>query len=127
MLVVGWLVLWGHPIASIDIRFILMRFAASHLTLFGNGPFMYIGREPHVHNDWLQWLYELGAIGAVPLILAIKCAERTKFAIALLVLASIDFPLHEPAAAWFSAIVLGYFMGRGKSDGRTHSLAGIST
>lgn len=124
-LATGLLLYWaGHSdSASLVQRLFMWGGAASDLRWFGNGSYEAIYpmfREPHLHNDWLQLVYELGIIGLVPVAVVLAAATRSEavpFVAALVVIGSFGFPLQMPAAAWFAAFVIGHHL-RGLSDDR---------
>lgn len=77
--------------------------------MFGNGAYerqMNYGIETHLHNDWLQLIYELGIVGLIPM--AVLLAVPSAFAAALVVIGCFGFPLHMPASAALSAFVVGH-------------------
>lgn len=112
----GALLLWHLNIdvstSSLMQRFGLWKDAVAHLTWFGNGSYDYstlIHREPNLHNDWLQFIYELGIVGLIPIALVVYAAgTATAFVAALVAVASFGFPLHDPASAWLAVFVVGY-------------------
>jgi hypothetical protein len=78
----------------------------THAVLFGDG-----SRPEHVHNDWLEILYEHGPIGAaLALLFAVDLARRGGrwgFAwLAFCGLCAVSFALHNPATA-----ILGFLAG----------------
>jgi len=109
--------------SSLMERFAIWRDAISHLTLFGNGSYDYSTvqhREPNLHNDWLQFVYELGIVGLIPIAVVgfAGISGGLPFVAALFVLGSFGFPLHNPASAWFAAFIIGYFVRVGLNEGR---------
>lgn len=92
--------------------------AMQQLTWFGHGIGAWSSasidttetRSYHMHNEWLQLVYELG-IGSV-LVFAVLIRSFGGFTIALIILASFGYPLHEPASAFISAAVLGHLCRR---------------
>lgn len=125
LLVIGWWWL-GWPLGDLESvrqRFMLWQDALSQLSLWGNGSYDFsnvVNREQHLHNDWLQLIYELGIVGLAPLVLFYLAAERgaVPFIFALLVLGSFSFPLHSPASAWMAAFGVGYHLCRRADDRR---------
>lgn len=98
-------------------RLALWQDAVQNLSWLGNGSYDYSTvtyRDPHLHNDWLQLVYELGVVGLIPLA-AILAANRNPqavpFVAALLVIGSFGFPLQMPATAWFAAFIIGHSLG----------------
>jgi hypothetical protein len=97
--------------------------AIHHLTWFGNGSYDFstvINREPNLHNDPLQLIYELGLVGLIPLFVIASAAtvnrEALAFTVCFLVIASLGFPLHVPASAWFGAFMFGHFVGLRRNE-----------
>lgn len=125
-------------ISSVVQRIGLWSDAATGLTWLGHGigsfytEFAYLSgtvdtfieRPEHLHNDWLEIAFELGAVGVV-LVAAmgiIACAAgRRGSSASLLVLAgfaaesSVGFPLHVPCTAFLAALCLGH-LARDRAD-----------
>lgn len=100
-----------HPsTASLSQRLDLWSDALPGLSRWGTGSYyrdMPYGGETHLHNDWLQTAVELGgAVGLVPLVVVLGVPSA--FAAAVVVLASLGFPLQMPATAALVAVVVGY-------------------
>lgn len=93
-------------------RFEIWQLALPEITWFGNGSYEFsnvVNREPNLHNDWMQLIYELGVVGLIPI--AILLANRaTLFVIALFIIGSLGFPFEMPATAWLAAFMLGHFL-----------------
>lgn len=100
----------SHPsTASLSQRFDMWSAVVPSLDLWGNGSYlqtMPYGVETHLHNDWLQLVYELGVAGLIPL--ALVAAVPSAFGAAVVVLASFGFPLQMPATAALVAVVIGH-------------------
>jgi hypothetical protein len=113
-------------------RFMLWHGALRDLSLFGNGSYDFSTvqyREGYLHNDWLQFVYELGVVGLAPLavvVLAGKDDAALPFMAALLIIGSFAFPLHMPATLWLCAFMLGYHLRRGIAAGRMVTLSGLA-
>lgn len=99
-------------------RLSLWQDAVGNLSWLGNGSYDYSTvtyRDPHLHNDWLQLVYELGVVGLIPLAVILAASwnpQAIPFVAALLIIGSFGFPLQMPAAAWFAAFITGYSLGR---------------
>lgn len=113
------IVLWSYGYGytyTLGQRFMLWNIAIENLSWFGSGPFDYSTvehREPNLHNDWLQLIYELGIFGLIPIaVVLVASFEDLAFVAALVVLGSFGFPFHSPASAWFVAFVVGSLVGR---------------
>lgn len=122
----GWHLFDDGPLAQ---RVALWQDALRHLSWLGNGSYDYStvqNREPNLHNDWLQFVYENGIVGAGVVVFILWCAVRglPSFAVALCVVASFGFPLHDPATGWFAAFVLGAGVGNELDRRRTDVGAG---
>jgi hypothetical protein len=121
------LLLWHLGIdvsaASLMQRIGLWKDAIAHLTWLGNGSYDYstvLHREPNLHNDWLQFIYELGIVGLIPIALVVYAAgTATAFVAALVAVASFGFPLHDPASAWLAVFVVGYALRRRYAESRS--------
>lgn len=90
-------------------RFMLWQDAVPRLTFFGNGTYEWANvenREPNMHNDWLQLVWELGIFGLIPIFAVLAC-RATAFAVAVIIIGSLSFPLEMPASGWLIAFVLG--------------------
>ncbi len=76
-------------------------------------------RTDHVHNDYIEWVFELGAVGAALLAALVVCLVRGRavrcsagcVAVALGVEMLLAFPLHLPCTAFLGALVLGHLAG----------------
>lgn len=108
-----------YDLESLRIRYGLWHDAFYQLSWFGNGPYDFSNinsREPNLHNDWLQRIYELGVVGVVPLaFLGAGCLSpyrHSSVVICCAVIACLSFPLAMPASGWFVAFVLGALLGR---------------
>lgn len=105
-------------------RFEIWSEALHHLTLFGNGSYDFstvANREPNLHNDWLQFIYELGIVGLIPIVLVgLGAYQNLPFTLALLVIASFGFPFHMPASAWFAAFIIGHHLGLYRDECRAN-------
>jgi hypothetical protein len=106
-------------------RVLIWRDAVNSLTWLGNGSYDLSGvtiREPNLHNDWLQFVFELGVAGlAVNCVFAwwaVRSYQSMVFMVAIIVVGSFSFPLHMPATGWFIAIVIGNSLRRGHVAGR---------
>lgn len=103
--------------ASLLQRFEIWHGALQNLHWFGSGAYDYStvqNREPNLHNDWLQLIYEFGIIGLIPMAVILAAANNRgglPFVVSLLVIGSFGFPLQMPATAWFSAFIVGHFVG----------------
>jgi O-antigen ligase len=97
--------------ASLVQRLYMWQQAFDQLKWFGNGSYELIAptwRETHLHNDWLQLVFELGIFGLIPLAVLYDAGKaNAPFVIALLVIGFFGFPLQAPATAWFGAFVVG--------------------
>lgn len=117
-----------------------------HLNLMGHGLGSFNGLYPsfatadtlavrtdHVHNDYLEWLFELGVIGAALLAALVVVGFRSNggaaercVAIALGVEMLFAFPLHLPCTAFMGALVLGNLCGAGdRVRGRVAAGGGV--
>lgn len=110
--------------SSMDQRLWLWNDALHNLHWFGSGAYDFSTiryREPNLHNDFLQLVYEFGIISILPLgVLLFSISERSvAFVVAIIVIASFGFPLQMPATAWFAAFMLGHFVGCGTDEGRS--------
>lgn len=110
--------------SSMDQRLWLWNDALHNLHWFGSGAYDFSTiqyREPNLHNDFLQLVYEFGVISIIPLgVLLFSISERSMaFVVAITVIASFGFPLQMPATAWFAAFMLGHFVGCGHDEGRS--------
>lgn len=114
----GLLIFWewssvsGSHVASLLQRFYLWRGAMEHLTWLGNGPYDFstlAWREDNLHNDWLQFVYELGVVGIAAAAFVLSCSAKVgrPFVAALAVISSFSFPLHVPASLWLVSFVAG--------------------
>lgn len=97
--------------------------AYTYLTLLGHGPGSFltlwffrengqIAFPQYVHNDYIQLVFEYGALSAVPLLallLPARNAEAPEWPIylAFLLMASFSFPLYSPVASTIGAICAG--------------------
>lgn len=110
-------------LGTLEQRLWLWNGAAQNLHWFGSGPYDFSTmqyREPNLHNDWLQLIYEFGVIGLIPLIVVFMAGGNgLPFVVALLVIGSFGFPLQNPATAWFAAFMLGHFVGVGTDASRS--------
>ena len=101
-----------HDTASLAQRFELWRAAVHDFSWLGNGPYDFstvINREPNLHNDFLQRIYELGFVGLVPILAFCLAAQGAPtFGLAFGIIAMFGFPVAVPASAWFGAFVLGH-------------------
>lgn len=110
--------------SSMDQRLWLWNDALHNLHWFGSGAYDFSTiryREPNLHNDFLQLVYEFGIISILLLgVLLFSISERSMaFVVAITVIASFGFPLQMPATAWFAAFMLGHFVGCGHDKGRS--------
>jgi len=64
-------------------------------------------RPEHLHNDWLEFTFELGIIGTV-LYAAFVCSARSVVLAVLVVEAIFGFPLHLAATAVLGGILSGH-------------------
>src|SRR5690606_7421211 len=106
--------LWGHGFGSFNFQY--PRFDSVHLLLFPSmghtmGATNFAGAA---HNEYLQVLCELGAIG---LILSLRVVWRpwkpgpATVCLGLAMIESlIEFPLQNPATALLASISLGFFL-----------------
>lgn len=104
---------------SLLVRFEIWRDALTNLHWLGGGAYDLSSvtvREPNLHNEWLQRIYEFGIVGLVPLgLLGVGCVTAHRAAPVIVcwaVIACFSFPFAQPAAAWFGAFVLGAVLGR---------------
>jgi hypothetical protein len=106
----------GLDLPSLAQRIYMWQDAAASLRWFGDGSYELLFptfREPHLHNDWLQLVYELGIAGLIPLAAVLAAATRQQaalFVAALFIIACFGFPLQMPATAWFAAFVIGHHL-----------------
>lgn len=97
---------FGHGIGSFYLTF--PEFSAHSNTL--------ISRPENAHNDWLEYIYELG-LGVIPLVYVLGFALRSRrmperlVLIGLITEAAVGFPLHMPAGQWVAAITVGCLCG----------------
>jgi hypothetical protein len=123
MLCAGYLAGVETSPATLLQRLSLWHDAIQNFHWLGSGAYDYSTiqyREPNLHNDWLQLIYEFGIVGLIPLIVVFMAGGNgLPFAVALLVIGSFGFPLQMPATAWFAAFMLGHFVGRGHDAGRS--------
>lgn len=116
---IGAVLLIGSP-SSIQQRLDMWGAVLPQLTFFGHGlgsfytlyplysPFDTLLQRPdHLHNDWLEWWFELGAIGIV-LCAAFLWSARSTILAALTIEALFGFPLHMAATAVLGGIVAGH-------------------
>lgn len=116
---------------TLEQRVFLWQQAIQQLTWFGNGTYDFATvttREPNLHNDWLQSVYELGVVGLMVPGVCLIAAYRGGhvFVGALAALASFSFPLHMPASAWFAAFVIGHYLRRDDERRGMVRLAGLA-
>ncbi len=120
-----WSELLLPHLSSFNQRVSLWNDAVQHLTWLGNGSYDFSTaqhREPNLHNDWLQAVYELGVVGVVVPALFIVAGRNDAalpVVVVLAVIGSFSFPLHVPASGWFAAVVVGFALRRRAIDGRT--------
>jgi len=123
MLCAGYLAGFETSPATLLQRLSLWHDAIQNFHWLGSGAYDYSTiqyREPNLHNDWLQLIYEFGIVGLIPLIVVFMAGGNgLPFAVALLVIGSFGFPLQMPATAWFAAFMLGHFVGCGHDAGRS--------
>ena len=120
-----WWLGFGN-ISSLIQRLDLWHDAILNLHWLGNGSYDYSTvqwREPNLHNDWLQLIYELGIVGLVPIAVLFR-SHAVPFIVSLVVVGSFGFPLHVPATAWFAAFIVGISMGQRGNVGRNPVRAG---
>lgn len=116
---------YSPNLGSLYERFSIWNDALRNMHWFGNGSYDYStvkNREPNLHNDWLQLVYELGVFGFIPIILVFMAGSHTTavpFIACLFVIGSFGFPLHNPASAWFAAFFVGHYVGRVLDERRT--------
>lgn len=110
----AYLMLTGSP--SGDVRIDIWREALEGLRPMGNGigsfAVNYPGHE-HPHNEFLQAIYEYGALAALPAaILAYLLGasnERERLVlVAILAIGCFSFPLHLPVTAFAAALCAGH-------------------
>lgn len=113
------LAVFDFDFASMKLRLLLWADAVQHLSWLGNGPYDYATlryREPNLHNEWLQRIYEFGIVGLVPLFIlgagGLSAHRLAPVLVAFGVIACFSFPFAQPAAAWFAAFVCGAVLGR---------------
>jgi hypothetical protein len=129
---------WRLPSASERIE--IWQAAISGMTWLGNGLGSFAAAYPRydtAHSDGLQMLFELGPAGVlwflIPILLLTERrrsrGERATL-VAIIVQACISFPLHQPAAGFVAAVVVGFLAGRRRglcgqqSCGRDYHVAG---
>ncbi len=97
---------WGHGIGSYYITF--PEYSEHSNTL--------ISRPENAHNDWLEYIYELG-IGVVPLIYLLGIALRSNkeperlMLIGAITISAVGFALHMPAGQFLAALTAGCLCG----------------
>lgn len=110
-----WPTMFGPHVGTLMQRLLLWSNATQNLTWLGLGSYDFSTvqhREPHLHNDWLQSVYELGVVGAAPILVIVAVTVRggVVFSIPVVVIASFGFPLHMPATGWFIAYLCGAYL-----------------
>jgi len=83
----------------------------------------------HAHNDWLEWVSEIGVIGVLPLLAVAIWAGRESLrqpwalgAAAVFVHALVDYPLHKPALlAWLMVFLAAMVTGKTAAARRVRS------
>jgi len=123
IVLVAWKIGATNNVASMDQRLMIWSMALPELKIFGSGAYDYstiLHREPNLHNDWLQLIYEFGIIGLVPMAAVYLSAINgaLPFVMVLVVIATFGFPFHLPATAWFIAFVIGAMVGRNSDERR---------
>jgi hypothetical protein len=112
-LLIGATVLAFFGVSSSLQRLELWSDAIQHTTLLGLGPnSFYPSRASHVHNDYLELIYEYG-IGSVFLATCLYLSVESSHAArpVLLVVGTIalfSFPLHYPVTAFVATVVAGH-------------------
>ncbi len=97
---------WGHGIGSYYITF--PEYSEHSNTL--------ISRPENAHNDWLEYIYELG-IGVIPLIYLIGIALRSNkeperlMLLGAITISVVGFPLHMPTGQFMAALTAGCLCG----------------
>ena len=96
------LTFWGHGIGSFYLTF--PEYADHFNTL--------VSRPENAHNDYLEYIYELG-VGSVLLVYLVGIGLRTTrqaelyMLVGALVLSALGFPLHMPVGQFMAALILG--------------------
>ncbi len=126
MAFVAWTVA-SHPLASFSDRWSYYTDTMRQLTFFGHGLGSFNGlfpsfassdtlavRTDHVHNDYLEAIFEIGGVAVfvwcalfAVCLRAVVSAERTVL-VAVGVQMLFAFPLHLPATAFLAALCLGH-------------------
>lgn len=109
----------------IDLRSMQQRFQMwgdilPHLTVLGSGLGSTFSAYPlyasmdtlamrpeHLHNDWLEYAFELGVVGSAALLGFLACTRSIVLA-TLFIEACVGFPLHMVATAILGSIVAGH-------------------
>ncbi len=95
-------------------RVAIWKETATQLTVWGHGIGSWSSssiddittRSYYMHNDWLQLMYEVGAWSLIVFLVLVHTLGG--FTLALILLATFGFPLHEPASGFLSAAMLGH-------------------
>jgi hypothetical protein len=140
---IGAVVLSGS-IGSVHDRLTLWIDTLPQLTLLGRGLGSFytlyptfgsidtlVQRPEHLHNDWLEMIFEVGFIGSVGFIGCAYCIIKGRCRMAAAILATLGieaafgFPLHMPATTILGGLVAGHavrnrpVLWRGLDAGRT--------
>lgn len=110
-----WPTMFGPHLNSLAQRMVLWNDALTALSPWGLGDYDFSTvqhREPYLHNDWLQFVYELGVVGAAPVLVIVAVTVRggAVFSVPVVVIASFGFPLHMPATGWLIAYLCGAYL-----------------
>lgn len=119
----------GFHISSVEQRLGMWGDTVRGLTWLGHGVGSYwtdyaylnttmdtfIERPEHAHNDWLEIVFELGAVGVVWIAavgwLLIRSNSPARFVLACLAAESlVGFPLYNPATGFVAALCLGHLV-----------------
>jgi hypothetical protein len=110
-------------VGTVSQRLVLWSDTIRGITLFGHGigSFQYLYplyshldlsqfRIEEVHNELLQYMFELGFIAVIPLIMMILVwnKEYAPWLICFVIISCFGFPLHIAATAFMFATVMGY-------------------
>jgi hypothetical protein len=79
---------------------------------------IFVERPEHLHNDWLEIVFELGPVGAIIVCGILRAAGMGKLSTATVVLSgfiaesAVGFTLHNPCTAFLAALCLGHLARR---------------
>lgn len=125
--------LWDKLPFSLSIRLSYWADTLGNLNWLGHGIGSFLGSYPsfasidtmvsrtdHAHNDFIEWVFELGLVGAVLLVALVVVAVRSDLGdrdLAVVVALGVEmlfaFPLHLPCTAFVGAVLLGHLCRNG--------------